>query len=140
MIVLDTNIISEIGKFRIDDKVAEWMAVTPVADLHLCSPVVMELAFGGERFEHRTGSRRFIDTLEQALVRFRGRILSLDATSGRLAGQLIARCQSQGRALDTPDAMIAAIAVVHGATLATRNVRDFEGLGVRLVNPFEASL
>jgi predicted nucleic acid-binding protein len=138
MIVLDTNVISEVNRPRADAAVEAWLAATPGASLHLCSPVIMELAYGGERFLGRTGSTRYIEALEQALVRFRGKILQLDAASGRLAGQLLARCENRGRALDTPDAMIAAIAIVHGATLATRNVRDFEKLGVKLVNPFEA--
>jgi predicted nucleic acid-binding protein len=64
-------------------------------------------------------------------------MLLLDNAASELAGRLRAVRESRGRPLSIGDAMIAAICIVHGATLATRNVRDFDGLDLKLVNPFE---
>ena len=68
---------------------------------------------------------------------FRGRILPNDVASALKYGEIFARREAVGRPIGPMDAMIAAICLVHGATLATRNTRDFEGLDLKLVNPFE---
>jgi predicted nucleic acid-binding protein len=73
------------------------------------------------------------------LERFRNRILDFDADAPVIAGTLRARRESTGRPFSIVDSMIAAICLINGATLATRNVRDFDGLDLKLVNPFEAS-
>ena len=66
-------------------------------------------------------------------------ILVLDAHSARLFGRVCVQRRSIGRPITTVDAMIAAICIANGATLATRNARDFEGLDLQVINPFEAS-
>jgi len=137
MILLDTNILSEPGRSRPDAQVAAWLDRTNSSSLHICSPVVAELSYGAERFFKRNGSTRYIVSLEITLSEFRDRILPYDATIARLTGRLIAQREATGRPLDTSDAMIAAIAIAHGATLATRNIRDFDGLDLKLTNPFE---
>jgi predicted nucleic acid-binding protein len=67
---------------------------------------------------------------------FGGRILAFDESSARVFAVIATQRRAQGRPIDEPDAQIAAIARVHGATLATRNTGDFEGCGVKLVNPW----
>jgi predicted nucleic acid-binding protein len=110
-----------------------------MAELYLCGPVIMEQSHGAERMLLRTGSDRYQLVLADMVSReFRGRILEFDGEAPLLAGKLRATRESRGRPLSIPDAMIAAICLLHGATLATRNVRDFEGLDLVLVNPFEA--
>ena len=99
----------------------------------------MEQTYGAERFFSRTRSGRHLRTLERLTSDFRNRILVFDNSAASLAGKLCARRDDMGRPLNALDAMIAAICLVHGAALATRNVRDFEGLDLKLVNPFEAS-
>jgi predicted nucleic acid-binding protein len=74
-------------------------------------------------------------TLEQG---YRSRILPSDRSAAMSYGEIVARRERAGRPIGPMDAMIAAICIVNGATLATRNVRDFAGLDVKLVNPFEA--
>jgi len=69
---------------------------------------------------------------------YRGRILSFDQPAAAHYARLTARRERQGRRIDQMDALIAAIAVTHGATLATRNERDFADIGLDIVNPFEA--
>ena len=139
MIVLDTNIVSELEKPRPSPSVQSWLAVTGIESTYICGPVLMEQAFGAERHLLKSGSRRYVESLERLRQAFASRTLNLDTTAYELAGRLRARRDSRGRPLSIGDAMIAAICLVHDATLATRNVRDFDGLDLKLVNPFEAS-
>ncbi|HVK92543.1 MAG TPA: type II toxin-antitoxin system VapC family toxin [Mycoplana sp.] len=139
MIVLDTNLISELMKSSPDAHVATWMQRTPETDLLLCDVVVMELSFGAEQLLCRTGSSRYTVILQNIRVMFRDRMLSFNPEVALLTGRLRARREGMGRPISLPDAMIAAICLYHGATLATRNVKDFEGLDLKLVNPFEGA-
>jgi predicted nucleic acid-binding protein len=137
MIVLDTNVVSEDDKPLPDRHVLDWFAEHDLLSLFLCGPVMMELSYGAEMFFARTGSERYLRTLRKVAERYRGRILDLDGGVPAITGKLRARRDSIGRPINIPDAMIAAICLVHGATLATRNVRGFDGLDLKPVNPFE---
>ncbi|QPC89624.1 type II toxin-antitoxin system VapC family toxin [Mesorhizobium sp. INR15] len=140
MIVLDTNVISEAGKPAPDPKVSEWFRKQDILDLYMCGPVVMEHSFGAERFLTKTGSDRYITVLDHLISQqFAGRIVEFSGSVPRLAGKLRAARERIGRPISISDAMIAAICIAHDATLATRNVRDFDALDLKLVNPFEAA-
>ena len=105
-----------------------------------CIPVIAELAFGARRILLRNKSSRFLVALDDLIsVEFRSRILPNDVASALKYGEIFARREAAGRPMGPMDAMIAAICLVHDATLATRNIRDFDGLDLKLVNPFEAS-
>ncbi len=138
MIVLDTNIISELVKSSPDRNVADWFRREGETSCYLNSIVVMEQSFGAQRFHLRTGSDRYVRSLESLLAnQFRGRVLDFVGDAPVMTGRLRARRESIGRPISVQDAMIAAICLSHDATLATRNVKDFEGLDLKLVNPFE---
>ena len=138
MIVLDTNVVSELQKPHADASVVRWLSSTERNSTFICGPVLMEQAFGAERHRLKSGSSRYVESLDRLRAEYANRILVLDATSAELAGRVRARRESHGRQLSVGDAMIAAICLVNGATLATRNIRDFDGLDLKLVNPFEA--
>jgi len=137
MIVLDTNIVSELEKPKPDLFVQDWVASTGIENTYLCGPVMMEKAYGAEKYRLKSGSERYVASLAKLRGEYAGRILPLDDAASELAGRLRAIRESRGRPLSIGDAMIAAISIVHGATLATRNARDFDGLDLKLVNPFE---
>lgn len=139
MIVLDTNVISEPNKPRPDSGVLDWLNGLKRPEVYLTVPTVAELAGGGYRTLLKTGSRKYLDRLRLAVEgEFKDRILDFDLQASDAYGQIRAKRESVGKPIGQIDAMIAAICLVHGATLATRNVKDFEGLDLKLVNPFEA--
>jgi len=138
MIVLDTNIVSELIKSSPDRNVALWFLRKATKIVYLNDITVMEQSYGAERFYLKTGSDRYIRSLDRLLSDdFKGRVLAFEGEAPVLTGRLRAKRESLGRPISLPDAMIAAICLFHGATLATRNVKDFEGLDLALVNPFE---
>jgi toxin FitB len=139
MIAVDTNVISETAKPMPSALVLAWLNGADVKDIFLPLPVVSELAFGAYEHERKNnGSRRYHETLAAALTLFGGNILPFGIEAAMKFGEISALRNGMGRPIMRLDAMIAAICLVHGATLATRNVRDFDGLGLKLVNPFEA--
>jgi toxin FitB len=138
MIALDTNIISESAKPRPSELVLTWLNRAGPKETFLPLPVVSELAFGAYEHERKNnGSRRYHETLAAALRAFGGNLLPFEIRAAMKFGEISALRNGMGRPIMRLDAQIAAICLVHGATLATRNVRDFDGLGLKLVNPFE---
>lgn len=139
MVILDTNIISELTGATPNPAVSAWASTMLIDDLYLCTPVVAEMAYGAERQSIRTGSLRHRKTLESIIgERFYGRILPFSLQSALFAGRFRAIRESAGRPVSAMDMAIAGIAAANNATLATRNVRDFDGLDLKLINPFEA--
>ena len=138
MIVLDTNVISELSRADGNRLVFAWAEKQVETEMFLCAPVVAELEFGARLFQLRTGSPKHLKILESLLSRaYDGRILPMTLQSSRLAGHFKAIRETTGRPVSSADMYIAGITATNFATLATRNVRDFQGLELKLVNPFE---
>ena len=138
MIILDTNIISEFQKPHADDRVRNWFEKTPLIELGTCSPVIMELAFGSQLRYLRTGNANLLRSLEKFVTDvIESRIFEFDSNSAMLSAKLRAENTIKGSTRPVFDLIIAAICITNGATLATRNTKDFVGLDVNLINPFE---
>ncbi len=138
MILLDTNVVSELYRPTPDASVVAWFDVQPYDLLYLCAPVLAELRYGMERLDdgrRKDALRGALDRLESEL--YRGRVLPFDVTCVAAYGRLVAARKKSGRTMQQMDALIAAIAAVNGAALATRNIEHFGGLGLELINPFE---
>ena len=135
--LLDTNVVSEMTKVTPYPVVAELMATR--RDLWLSVIVIHELRYGITILDEGRRRDELRLWLSQILNRFSGRILSLDQQSSELAASLRARARRSGRTLNVPDALIAGTAVSREMTLITRNIRDFHGLNIEIVNPWEAS-
>ena len=136
-IVLDTNVISETMRERPDAVALRWFAAQAVENLYLTSITLAELWYGVERLgelhpKHR-GLTAKLEVLEQ---QFENRVLDFDAAAARRWGQMKGSHGRTGRVYPDIDLQIAAIVGCHDASLATNNVRDFDGLGLRLINPF----
>jgi len=141
MILLDTNVVSAPTKPRPDANVRAWIDAQPGSTLFICTPVLAELHFGVHGLP--AGSRRdrlnsYIEYLQYDL--YAERVLSFDAPAAAEYGRLAAKRESAGRRMEFMDAMIAAIAVTHRAALATRDVDDFAGLDIEIINPFAFSV
>ncbi|MFT4029708.1 MAG: PIN domain-containing protein [Protaetiibacter sp.] len=85
--------------------------------------------------QKRSARERHLDHIFELFV---GRILPFDEGAARAYPTIVATRRRAGRVISVPDAQIAAVCLVHDATLATRNVRDFAGCGIRVVNPWAA--
>lgn len=140
MILLDTNVISEVMKPEPDVNLVEWLNATASSSLFVSSVTIAEVHFGLELLPD--GGRR-ID-LESRFARllsqgFESRILSFDAAAALIYGTLMAHRRSAGKPLASLDGQIASIARAHGFAVATRNTSHFTDCGVELVNPFDES-
>jgi predicted nucleic acid-binding protein len=137
MILLDTNVISEHFRPRPQAAVIAWVDAQPANEMYICTPVLAELRFGAERLDpgrRQTELHAAIDRLENTL--YHGRILAFDPSAAAHYGRIAAMRERMGRRIGQMDGLIAAIAVAHGAALATRDERDFAGLGFEVINPF----
>jgi predicted nucleic acid-binding protein len=138
MFVLDTNVVSELRKVRsgkADPHVARWADSVDAGSLHISAITILELEIGILQVEHRDPTqgamlRTWLDTL--VLPEFQGRILPVDTAIARSCARLHVPDPRAER-----DALIAATALVHGMTVVTRNLADFEPTGVPLLNPWD---
>jgi predicted nucleic acid-binding protein len=139
MILIDTNVVSEAMRQQPDQAVIAWLNGQSWDSLFLCTPVLAELHYRIERLatgRHKELLTDALDRIESDL--YRGRILSFDQSAAADYGRLTVKRERQGRRMQQMDALIAAIALAHGATVATRDTSDFEDLGIDLINPFNS--
>ncbi len=135
--LLDTNVISELVKPAPHERVLRWVAGRSALDLYLSAITVGELARGVARLpagRRRDALARWIE--EDLQQQFGGRILAFDQQAAVIWGGIMGEGDRQRRPRAAIDAQIAATAIRHGLTLATRNGVDFEGMGVPLTNPW----
>lgn len=138
MILLDTNVISDSSRPRPHPSVRNWFGVQRPSDLFICTPVLAELKYGVERLPHGTRRRYVEDWLRKIENEgFSDRILTFSRQAAHEFGRILHHRTSGGKPIGTMDAIIASIAKVEGAALATRDVGGFAGLGIEIVNPFE---
>jgi predicted nucleic acid-binding protein len=135
LIFLDTNLVSESVRLIPNLEIVSWL-LKKDAELCLATVVLAEVAFGIGRIRPQERPKRLIGFVETLRQRFHGRIYSFDEQAAVVYGEIMGTSQLRGLQLSTPDGMIAAIAIRHGATLATRNVKDFEFLKLKVVNPW----
>jgi predicted nucleic acid-binding protein len=138
MTILDTNVVSELMKPEPSTPVITWISSQAFNDLFTTSITEAEVLYGVERLPK--GKRRD-ELMRQAEATFAedyaGRVLPFDENAAREFARIVAERRVRGRPVSFADAQIAAIARSHSAALATRNINDFEGCGLRLVNPWE---
>ena len=138
MIILDSNVVSELMRESPDRSVLEWLDRQPAASIWANAVTIFEVHFRVQIMA--TGKRRtlLMNALEAALETIGGRIAAFDDLAARRAAELMADRQKRGRSVELRDTMIAGIVLAHHATLATRNTAHFADLSVPVVNPWTA--
>jgi predicted nucleic acid-binding protein len=137
VIVLDTNVVSELMRPKPDVKVTSWLNGLTRQEVWITTISIFELRFGIEI--HAKGQRR--SQLEDSLARilevgFHDRVLNFDEKAANAAALLSAKQRIMGRSKEVRDTFIAGIVSAHRADLATRNARHFQGLDIRVIDPW----
>ncbi|NQD92365.1 type II toxin-antitoxin system VapC family toxin [Pseudomonas sp. CrR25] len=139
MILLDTNVLSELMRAKPDPQVLAWVDAQPASELVICSITVAEILYGIARMPDGKRKQTLLDLASAMFDEdFAGNILPFDAAAAVHYAEVAAESEARGRVVDMADSQIAAIARLHEAQVATRNVRHFEALGVELVNPWNS--
>lgn len=137
MILLDTNILSELMRSAPEPTVEHWLAAQPDASVFITAITEAELRYGATLLP--SGKRRTALTAEiEGMLSgdFGGRILPFDSLAAQAFAVLASERRHAGKPISQADAQIAAVARSRGACLATRNVMDFEFCGVEVINPW----
>ncbi len=140
MIILDTNVVSELMRPTPSEPVVRWIGAQPADRLFTTTITQAEILFGVALLPQ--GRRR--DALANMAVQmfaedFSGRVLSFDEAAALAFAPIAAGRRRQGRPIGALDAQIASIAVSRGAELATRNIADFLDCGLAPINPWETA-
>ena len=137
MIVLDTNVVSELMRAAPDAAVAGW-AMKADADLCVTALTVAEIRYGIARLPEGQRKRDILAGANKILTRFAQRVVPFDLAAAARYGDLVAGREANGRPISVFDAQIAAVCQARSATLATRNVKDFEDTGIPIIDPWNA--
>jgi len=139
MIVLDTNVLSALMRPEAEPQVLRWLDAQPESSIWTTTITLMEIRYGLQTMP--AGRRRDQMTIEfEAVLRedIDGRYLPFDTAAAEQAAALLARRKALGRPIEYRDTMIAGIALVTRATLATRNTVHFADLSITVINPWQA--
>ena len=140
MIILDTNVLSELMRPKPSPRVVEWVAKQPATELFTTSITEAEIFYG---IELLTKGKRREGLLAAAEAMFAedlaGRVFGFESEAARVFSKTAAHRRVLGRPISHADAQIAAIAQVRGAKLATRNVADFQDCGLDVIDPWNGS-
>lgn len=138
MIILDTNIISELMRATPEVKVLKWIEGQKATNLAITAIGVAEIQRGILRLpkgkKRKTLHDNFLAFVEEAFI---GRVFPFDERAAYLYGEIASDREKTGFNTDAVDLMIAAIAKNYNAAIATRNTKDFNDCGVKLINPWE---
>lgn len=137
MILIDTNIISEMMKSKPDVNIMNWLDQQEAIHLHISTVTIAEIAYGinalPEGNRRNTLEKSFHSVLKEA---FEHRILSFDEAAAHFYGKIMSSRKARGKPLSILDGQIAAIARANSFSIATRNSKDFVDCGLDLINPF----
>lgn len=137
MILIDTNVFSELVKPRPEDRVVDWLFQHRRETL-LSSIVIAELSVGIRTTRGAAKRALLLPWLERLIERHEGRIVVFDAETAKSWGELASRLILTGDRSGHFDSLLAAQALALGVPIATRNIRDFENSGVPLIDPWSA--
>lgn len=138
MIILDTNVIAEPMKVHSNPYVQAWLDAQPANILYLTSISLSELLLGIEILQEGKRKKGLDVALSELLEKLFGpRILPFDREAAMAYAPLISLARTNGRTISMADGQIAAIAAVHGFSVATRDTKPFVAVGVPVINPWK---
>lgn len=138
MILIDTNVISELMREKPDATVMRWIQSMSATEFWLTSITIAEIKRGILRLPESQRRQRLQTKFDEFVIRgFRRRIFSFDEAAAHVYGEICRHRENAGLAADPVDMMIAAIAKTNNAALATRNIKDFSDCGIVLINPWD---
>ncbi len=136
--ILDTNIISELITKQPNQKVIDWVKGVDSKKLFLSVITIGEIRKGIEKLPESLRKKNIQYWFEnELLMGFENRILPLDLSVILLWGELVGELEKKGRKLPPLDSLIAATTKYHNYTLVTRNQKDFDGIKIKIFNPFK---
>ena len=139
MIVLDTNVLSELMRPKPDGRVVEWIAQQPAGNLFTTAITEAEISYGIELLSKGKRRDALLVAAEGMFAEdFAGRVLPFESEAARHFATIAASRRALGRPISHADAQIAAIARSHGAELATGNGPDFADCGITVIDPWKA--
>ncbi len=138
MILVDTNVLSALMRLDRETAVRTWFDNQDWGQLRVCAPSLFEIHYGLSAMpagrKRREIKARLADVLADV---FGNSVVAFDAFAAQAAGEIHAEHAAKGRNVEVPDSLIAGVARLLGAAIATRNSADFAGLGIPLVNPWD---
>lgn len=137
MIVVDTNVLSELMRPAPNAQVVAWLRSNG-AKIAIPSVVIGELRYGIARLPAGKRKDSLGAALDALVERFSGSLIAYDVLAANACGDILARAEAAGRPMNLADAQIAACAQIARAALATRNVADFATTGVRIIDPWSS--
>jgi len=137
MIVLDTNVLSELLRPAPEPRVTAWLEEQSPASVFTSAVTQGEILYGVRLLPDSPRRRKLWEAALTIFIEdFDGRVLSFDGDAAVAYAEISSLRRAAGRPISQFDAIIAAITRSHGAVLATRNEKDFEGCGIDLINPW----
>ena len=138
MILVDTNVLSELMKPEPNEGIIEWMDSVEHHELGITSVTVAEILYGIAALSEGKRKQRLLEAARAMVDEdFDGRIFAFDEQAAVEYADIVIRREKSGRPISMPDAQIAAICRAGNCELATRNTKVFEGTGIELINPFD---
>jgi predicted nucleic acid-binding protein len=135
-VLFDTNVVSELVRPRPEPRVQAF--VRAQIDPLISVLTLHEIAYGADRAADPVRRAKLAAWLAAIRAQFAGRVVDIDANIAEQAGRIRAAAENQGEPPDPIDALIAACAIARGASIATRNVRDFAAFGASVVDPWSS--
>lgn len=132
--LIDTNVVSELTRPEPDLNVMAFLDAQP--DIWLSTVVLHELEYGLGLLPAGKRRNELLSMIANLVAEYGDRIIPLERAEAQAAAELRVAAKNSGRVLHLGDALIAGTAKMHALTIATRNVADFDGLGVRMANPW----
>lgn len=137
MIVVDTNVISEVMRPQPSPAVLDWLNAQDSNLLFITTVTLAEIRYGLRVLPDGLRRQQLKTRFEQFIAQaFEERVLDFTAPAAHAYAEIMGHRNETGRAMSLPDGQIAGIALAHGFAVATRNIKDFEDCGIKPINPF----